>query len=170
MLAANRANAKKPTGPVTDRGQAITRYNAAKHWGRVEIMRELLPALGERAEDFEEMRQRLVHLLPGRHGAPVRTQVAPLDDTGRDAAGWNGGRRMTKLRRRTRPGQRPRSLRALSHLCRHKRPPVRAPKRQMLDMSTLARAGALRNWPEGPIYHSPGQAAWVKDRSASHEP
>ena len=52
MLAAYRANGAKAHGAVTDRGKSVVRFNAAQHWGRAEMMRQLLPALGEHAEDF----------------------------------------------------------------------------------------------------------------------
>lgn len=49
---ANRANASKSTGPRTVRGKSVSRYNA-KNWGRAERTRELMPALGEKPEEFE---------------------------------------------------------------------------------------------------------------------
>jgi len=47
MATANRANALKSTGPVTVRGQSISRLNAAKHWGRAETIRPMLAGLGK---------------------------------------------------------------------------------------------------------------------------
>jgi len=44
VLAANRANAAKSHGATSARGREVVRYNAARHWGRAEMMRELLPA------------------------------------------------------------------------------------------------------------------------------
>ena len=63
MLAANRANGAKARGPVTDRGKSVSRYNAAKHWGRAEVMRSLMPALGEQEEDFDSFRNGLYDSL-----------------------------------------------------------------------------------------------------------
>jgi hypothetical protein len=59
MLAAYRANGAKAHGATSARGRKVVRYNAAKHWGRAEMMRELLPALGEHPEDFEKLRKSL---------------------------------------------------------------------------------------------------------------
>ncbi|HEV2424747.1 MAG TPA: hypothetical protein VGZ29_07965 [Terriglobia bacterium] len=54
MAVANRANARKSTGPRTVRGKSVSRYNA-KNWGRAERMRGLMAALGEKPEEFEAM-------------------------------------------------------------------------------------------------------------------
>jgi hypothetical protein len=52
MALANRVNAKKSTGPATERGKSVSRDNAGRHWGRAEGMRDLMPALGENPRDF----------------------------------------------------------------------------------------------------------------------
>ncbi|HEV2425998.1 MAG TPA: hypothetical protein VGZ29_14305 [Terriglobia bacterium] len=49
---ANRANGAKSTGPTSERGKAVSRFNAARHWGRAAVMFDLMPALGEAPEDF----------------------------------------------------------------------------------------------------------------------
>lgn len=51
---ANRANARKSTGPKTVRGKTVSSRNAT-NWGRAERMRELMPALGEKPEEFEAL-------------------------------------------------------------------------------------------------------------------
>ena len=61
--AANRANSKNSQGPVTEPGKAISRLNAAKHWGRAEVLRELMPALGEHPAEFERLRHQLYRSL-----------------------------------------------------------------------------------------------------------
>jgi hypothetical protein len=63
MAAASRQNGAKSRGPATVRGRSITRFNAAKHWGRAEVMRTLLPALGEHEEEFESFRRGLYDSL-----------------------------------------------------------------------------------------------------------
>ena len=50
---ANRANARKSTGSTSARGKDASRKNAVKHWGRAELLRPLMPALGENPNDFE---------------------------------------------------------------------------------------------------------------------
>lgn len=54
MAVANRANARKSTGPKTLRGKSVSSRNATD-WGRAERMRELMPALGEKPEEFEAL-------------------------------------------------------------------------------------------------------------------
>ncbi|HEV2177452.1 MAG TPA: hypothetical protein VGW33_09665, partial [Terriglobia bacterium] len=54
MAAANRANAGRSTGPRTERGKSASRCNALKHWGRAEAMRDLMPALGEAAAEYQD--------------------------------------------------------------------------------------------------------------------
>ncbi len=43
---ANRMNAHKSNGPTSARGKDISRRNAVKHWGRAEVLRPMMPALG----------------------------------------------------------------------------------------------------------------------------
>ena len=63
MRAANQANAKHSTGPSTPRGKSITRYNAARHWGRAEGIRQMMPVLGEDPAEYEAVRDGLYHAL-----------------------------------------------------------------------------------------------------------
>jgi hypothetical protein len=63
---ANRANALKSTGPVTGRGQSVSRLNAAKHWGRAEAIRPMLAGLGEEPEEFDRVRDALYGALAPR--------------------------------------------------------------------------------------------------------
>jgi hypothetical protein len=44
----------------------MVRANAGKHWGRAETIRELMPALGESAADFNQMRDGLYQALAPR--------------------------------------------------------------------------------------------------------
>jgi hypothetical protein len=66
MVAANRGNALKSTGPATALGRAISRRNALKHWGRAETIRPLLAALEEEAEEFDRLRLALYRSLAPR--------------------------------------------------------------------------------------------------------
>src|SRR5215469_2547228 len=65
-LAANRTNSLKSTGPVTERGQLVSRRNALKHWGRAETIRPLLVALEEEPREFDRVRQALYRALVPR--------------------------------------------------------------------------------------------------------
>jgi hypothetical protein len=65
-LGANRANAQKSTGPVSARGKQASRKNAVKHWGRAEVLRPLMPALGEKPEEFEAFLESLRQTLAPR--------------------------------------------------------------------------------------------------------
>ena len=61
--AANRNNAKQSTGPSSERGKSISRYNAARHWGRAEGIRQMMPVLGEDPAEYEAVRDGLYHAL-----------------------------------------------------------------------------------------------------------
>src|SRR5271169_5847905 len=66
LLTANRNNSQLSTGPRTARGQAISRRNALKHWGRAETIRPLLVALEEEPGEFDRVRDALYRALaPG---------------------------------------------------------------------------------------------------------
>jgi len=66
MVAANRANAQKSAGPISARGKDRVRRNALKHWGRAEVLRDYMPALGEDPAEFERVRAGLYGSLdPG---------------------------------------------------------------------------------------------------------
>ena len=66
MLAANRSNGRKSQGPVTAAGKVQSRRNALRHWGRAEVLRPLMPALGEDPDEFDQFRQGLCRALnPG---------------------------------------------------------------------------------------------------------
>ncbi len=65
-LEANRANSLKSTGPVSERGLAVSRGNALKHWGRAETIRPSLAALDEDPEEFERTRDALYRALAPR--------------------------------------------------------------------------------------------------------
>jgi hypothetical protein len=54
MADANRVNAQKSTGPTSARGKSASACNAKK-WGRAELLRPLMPALGEDPKEFEEV-------------------------------------------------------------------------------------------------------------------
>ena len=56
QLQANRANARKSTGPRTQVGKARSRLNSRKHG----LTAKKLIMVGEHAEDFEELRSALV--------------------------------------------------------------------------------------------------------------
>ena len=66
MIAANRANGRKSQGPVTAEGKVQSRRNAARHWGRAETLRPLMPALGEDPAEFDQLRQGLYRALDPR--------------------------------------------------------------------------------------------------------
>jgi hypothetical protein len=66
MLAANRANGRKSSGPVTALGKIQSRRNALKHWGRAETIRDLMPALGEDPAEFDKVRRGLYRSLAPR--------------------------------------------------------------------------------------------------------
>jgi hypothetical protein len=66
MAAANRANAQKSTGPLSEQGQLISRRNALKHWGRAQTIRPLLAALEEEPEEFDRVRDALYRSLAPR--------------------------------------------------------------------------------------------------------
>jgi len=70
MAEAKRANARNSTGPTSARGKEASRQNALKHWGRAEVLRPMMPALGEDPEEFETflkgLRQSLARLAIGR--------------------------------------------------------------------------------------------------------
>src|SRR5215472_5190913 len=60
---ASRANGRKSRGPITEQGKAMSRANAAKHWGRAEDIRALMPALGESPAEYDRMRDGLYRAL-----------------------------------------------------------------------------------------------------------
>jgi len=66
LAAANQANGRKAKGPVTEEGKSVSRLNAGKHWGRAECIRDLLPTLGERAEELDAVRDGLYRALQPR--------------------------------------------------------------------------------------------------------
>lgn len=66
MLAANRANGRQSSGPVTALGKMESRRNAIRHWGRAETIRNLMPALGEDPAEFEKVRKGLYRALTPR--------------------------------------------------------------------------------------------------------
>ncbi|MGO9275152.1 MAG: hypothetical protein ACLQOO_33775 [Terriglobia bacterium] len=59
MIEANRANAPKSNGPVTEAGKQNSSQNAGKHWGYAQIFRTYLPQLGEHPQTWEEIRRDL---------------------------------------------------------------------------------------------------------------
>ena len=60
---ANRANALKSTGPVTGRGQSISRLNAAKHWGRAETIRPTRRGLAQIEDQRLRCRRAIVRTI-----------------------------------------------------------------------------------------------------------
>jgi flagellar biosynthesis/type III secretory pathway protein FliH len=59
QLQANRANARRSTGPKTETGKAVSRLNAVKHG----LTAKTLIIAGESADDFDELRAKLVQEL-----------------------------------------------------------------------------------------------------------
>ena len=62
LIAANRANAKKSTGPGDD-GKRVSRCNALVHWGRAETIRPFFSALGDDAAEYDAIRDGLLEAL-----------------------------------------------------------------------------------------------------------
>jgi hypothetical protein len=61
MIAANRANALKSRGPITDAGKLHVRMNALKHGFRAEEQSPVIPELHEHDEDLQDLRLQLWH-------------------------------------------------------------------------------------------------------------
>jgi hypothetical protein len=65
FLAANRANARKSTGPRTERGKQRVRFNALRHGFRSSRFGEALEVRGKDREDatlFESLRSELMQI------------------------------------------------------------------------------------------------------------
>ena len=58
MVAANRANSLKSTGPVTEPGKMQARLNALKHGAEATAAGPCLPELGERIEDLKSLQRK----------------------------------------------------------------------------------------------------------------
>jgi len=74
LLAANRRNAQRSTGPRTRAGKENSKLNALKHGGyaALENHRQIMLALGEDPQEFESLKQEL--LAPYRSGDALREQ------------------------------------------------------------------------------------------------
>jgi hypothetical protein len=55
MIAANRANARKSTGPRTEEGKKRVRFNGLRHGQRARSIREAVAAMGGNIADFDSL-------------------------------------------------------------------------------------------------------------------
>lgn len=64
LLAANRANAKRSTGPRTERGKKRVRFNAVRHGRRTQLFQECLLVNGYDPSLFDQFLEQFCGLFP----------------------------------------------------------------------------------------------------------